>query len=150
MVIDTIHNAYRYYNIHPLFEKAFEHIRQTDLNSIEVGKYDIEEGNLKVIISNKMGMTRNESIAKFECHNQYIDIQFCVSGIEEYGWKSRESCKIEKAPYDPVKDVLFFSENPDMYFELREGQFAIFFPTDVHAPMIGEGEIKKMIFKIKI
>ena len=29
-----------------------------------------------------------------------------------------------------------------MYFQLTDGQFAIFFPEDVHAPMIGEGEIK--------
>ena len=30
-----------------------------------------------------------------------------------------------------------------MYFELRDGQFAIFYPEDVHAPMIGEGPDKK-------
>jgi biofilm protein TabA len=37
-----------------------------------------------------------------------------------------------------------------MYFQLTDGQFGIFYPEDVHAPMIGEGEIKKLVFKVKI
>ena len=48
------------------------------------------------------------------------------------------------------KDVVFYSDMPDMYFELTDNQFAIFFPEDVHAPMIGEGEIKKLVIKVKI
>ncbi len=39
---------------------------------------------------------------------------------------------------------------PDMYFKLTAGQFAIFFPEDVHAPMIGEGTIKKLIIKVRL
>ncbi|HQZ25814.1 MAG TPA: hypothetical protein PLD18_10990 [Flavobacterium sp.] len=26
----------------------------------------------------------------------------------------------------------------------------MFYPEDVHAPMIGDGEIKKLVFKVKI
>jgi beta-galactosidase beta subunit len=37
-----------------------------------------------------------------------------------------------------------------MDFQLTDGQFVIFYPGDVHAPMIGEGEIKKLVFKVKI
>jgi biofilm protein TabA len=46
--------------------------------------------------------------------------------------------------------VRFFSDTPDMFFQLTGGQFAIFFPEDVHAPMIGKGEIKKIVIKVKI
>ena len=31
------------------------------------------------------------------------------------------------------------NDTPDTFFQLTDGQFAIFFPEDVHAPMIGEG-----------
>ncbi|MBP8115537.1 MAG: YhcH/YjgK/YiaL family protein, partial [Chitinophagaceae bacterium] len=37
-----------------------------------------------------------------------------------------------------------------MYFQLTNGQFVIFFPEDVHAPMIGEGDIKKLVIKVKL
>ena len=38
MIIDDLSNAEKYFCIHPLFSKAFEHIRLLDLDSIEVGK----------------------------------------------------------------------------------------------------------------
>jgi YhcH/YjgK/YiaL family protein len=51
--------------------------------------------------------------------------------------------------YNSEKDVQFFKDAPDMFFQLTNGQFAIFFPADVHAPMIGEGQIKKLVIKVK-
>jgi YhcH/YjgK/YiaL family protein len=150
MIIDTIQNAPKYFNVHPLFAKAFNYIKETDLFSIEIGKYEIDGDNLRAIVSNKKGMPAEESIAKFECHNKYIDIQLCISGKELMGWKPREKCVKEKGDYNAEKDVQLYSDEPDMYFGLTDGQFVVFFPGDVHAPMIGEEEIKKLVIKVKI
>lgn len=150
MIIDTIQNAPKYFTVHPLFEKAFNYIKNTNLASTEVGKYEIDGDNLKAIISSKNGMTAEESIAKFECHNKNIDIQLCISGHEQIGWKPREKCTAPKGEYNAEKDVQFYSDAPDTYFSLTDGQFAIFFPEDVHAPMIGDTEIKKLVIKVKI
>lgn len=149
MIVDTIQNASKFFSIHPLFKKAFEYIGQTDLVNAPDGKLDIAEG-LKAIFSNKTGMTAEASVAKFECHNKHIDIQLCINGIETIGWKPREKCVTENGGYNSEKDVQLYNEQPDMYFQLTNGQFAIFFPEDVHAPMIGEGEIKKLVIKVKI
>ena len=73
-----------------------------------------------------------------------------VKGLETIAWKPREKCLTPNGDYNPDKDVRFFSDAPDMYFQLTDGQFGIFYPEDVHAPMIGEGEIKKLVFKVKI
>ena len=150
MIIDTIENASKYYGIHPLFEKAFAYINATDLQNTEGGKYEIDGENLKAAFSNKQGMTTEESTAKFECHNKHIDIQLCINGLETFGWKPRSKCTSSKGEYNPDKDVSFYNDAPDMFFQLTNGQFAIFFPEDVHAPMIGEGEIKKLVIKVKI
>ncbi|MFA6944960.1 MAG: YhcH/YjgK/YiaL family protein, partial [Pedobacter sp.] len=144
MIIDSLENADKYTGIHPLFAKAFGQLRSMDLKNAEIGKFDISEG-LKYIVSEKEGMTAEESAAKFECHNQHIDIQLCISGQEQLGWKPRNSCKSMKGEYNPEKDVAFYNDAPDMYFGLTDNQFAIFFPEDVHAPMIGEGIIKKLV-----
>lgn len=150
MIVDTIANAPKYFGVHPLFAKAFEYIRNTDLHTIEIGKYEIQGEDLKAVIMSKKGMTAAESIAKFECHNKNIDIQLCLTGTETIGWKPRETCFSAKGEYNPDKDVQFYSDAPDMYFQLKEGQFAIFFPEDVHAPMIGDNEIRKLVIKVKI
>lgn len=150
MIIDTLSNAEKYFCIHPLFAKAFEYINSLNLNTIEDGNYEIHGDELRAIVSNKHGKTINEAIFRFECHNKNIDIQLCLNGQEQIGWKSRQACVQQQGEYDPMKDVVFYNDAPDMYFQLSNQQFAIFFPEDVHAPMIGKGEIKKMVIKVKI
>jgi len=150
MIIDNLSNSEKYNCIHPLFAKAFEYIKSQDLAIIEDGKFEIDGDNLRAIVSNKKGMTADESISKFECHDKHIDIQLCIKGKEQFGWKPRSSCIQQKGEYNAEKDVVFYNDAPDMYFELTNNQFAIFFPEDVHAPMIGEEEIKKLVIKVKI
>ena len=149
MIIDSIKNADRYFTLHPLFQKAFAFINETDLENAPDGKQDISDG-LKAIFSNAPGKSKEASLAKFECHDKNIDIQLCIKGQETIGWKPRGACVSANGGYNPEKDVRFYSDAPDTFFQLTDGQFAIFFPEDVHAPMIGEGEIKKLVIKVKI
>ncbi len=149
MIIDTIQNAYKYFSVHPLLEQAFAYINQADLANAADGKLDVAEG-LKAIFSNAPGKAKEVSLQKFECHNTNIDIQLCINGTETIGWKPREKCSSPNGEYNDEKDVLFFNDSPDMYFQLTNGQFVIFFPEDVHAPMIGDADIKKLVMKVKI
>ena len=149
MIVDTLNNGPKYTSLHPLFAKAFDFMNQNDIAALEDGVIQIEEG-LKVIVSKANGKTRETSLAKFECHDKNIDIQVCVKGVETIAWKPREKCVTPNGDYNPEKDVRFFNDTPDMDFQLTDGQFVIFYPEDVHAPMIGEGEIKKLVFKVKI
>ena len=152
MIIDSIDNAQKYFRVHPLFEKAFDYINSINLASVTPGIYPIDGDNIRAIFSGNKGMTAVESIQEFECHNQHIDIQFCIKGKERFGWKPRTSCTAPKGEYDPAKDVLLYADEPTTYFELTDGQFVILFPEDVHAPMIAVDEeiIKKMVIKVKV
>ena len=145
MIIDTLDNASKYTALHKDFAKGFDFIRENQ--AAETGKYPINEA-LNASLSNKAGTSAEA--AQFEAHDHHIDIQVCLSGKEKMGWKPRNSCSLITSPYNPEKDVTFFGDKPDMYFELHPGQFVIFFPEDVHAPMIGDGEIRKMVVKVKI
>jgi YhcH/YjgK/YiaL family protein len=149
MIIDTLTNASKYFSLHPSFAKAFDYINQNNVATLADGIYETPEG-LKVIVNTDMGKTAEASLAKFECHDKNIDIQLCVKGLETIAWKPREKCVTPNGDYNPDKDVRFFSDAPDMSFQLTDGQFAVFFPEDVHAPMIGDGEIKKVVIKVKI
>jgi beta-galactosidase beta subunit len=90
MIVDTIQNAHKYYSVHPSFKKAFEYIQQTNLDTIEMGKYEIDGDSLKAIFSNKEGMSAEVSTAKF---NATINIRHtaCINGTEKIGWKPREN-----------------------------------------------------------
>lgn len=148
MVIDSLSNSDKYNGLHKRFAQAFEFIKSQDLAAIEPGKYPIDGTDLHASVSLKDGVKQAD--AKFEAHNNYIDIQVCPTGSEELGWKPRQNCVDPKEAYNAEKDVIFYNDKPDMYFSLHEGQFAIFFPDDVHAPMIGEEPVKKLVVKVKI
>ena len=150
MIIDTLENASKYFSIHPSFKEAFEFIKNHyNLEKTEDGIVgDFENG--KAFVTTFQGVSREISLSKFECHDMNIDIQYCIKGKETFGWKPRQNCVLPNGDYNPEKDVLFFSDVPDLFFELAKNQFVIFFPEDVHAPMIGAGEIKKLVLKIKI
>jgi YhcH/YjgK/YiaL family protein len=66
------------------------------------------------------------------------------------GWKSRNDCTSPKDAYNAEKDVTFYKDAAEMYFTLQTGQFVIYYPNDVHAPMIGDGFIKKLVVKVSI
>jgi YhcH/YjgK/YiaL family protein len=149
MIIDTLLNAERYYGLHKNFKAAFEYLNSTDLISLEDGVIELTDG-IKVIVSNNEGRTAETAVKTFECHNQNIDIQVLIRGNEAMGWKPRQNCHNVVSPYSAEKDYMFFHEQADTFFSLQEGQFVIFFPEDVHAPLIGNGLIKKLVVKIRI
>ena len=148
MIIDSLDNAAQYYHLHPHFEKAFEYVKQLDLSQLEAGKFEIEGKEIHAIVAEKDGVA--PEAAKYEAHDRYIDIQVCPSVAETLGWKPRSACRDIKIPYNEEKDVTIFEVVPDTYFTLRPGQFALFYPGDVHGPMIGVGPIKKLVIKVKI
>lgn len=148
MIIDSLENAYKYTDLHPGFAKAFQFVNHTNLDTVEVGKYEIDGKDVHAAVSLKDGVKPGE--AKYEAHDLYIDIQVCPTGSEVIGWKPRKKCTDIKTPYNPEKDVTFYNVDPDTYFTLQAGQFVIFFPEDVHGPMIGEGRVKKLVVKVKI
>lgn len=149
MILDHIANIDKYACLHPRFAKAFEFVKNLNLATLEAGsKFEIDGKNIHASVSAKEGVKAAD--AKFEAHDNYFDIQVCPSASETIGWSPRDEVKEIKTPYHPEKDVTFFADKPNMYFQLHAGQFAIFYPQDVHAPMIGEGIIKKLVVKIKL
>lgn len=149
MILDSLKNASKYYGLHPNFKKAFDYVEQNDIANLEEGNFDIGEG-LKLIVIVGEGNTKEEAVKGFECHDKNIDIQISIKGPETFAWKPREKCVNPNGEYSDEKDVRFFHDAPDTFFEMQEKQFAILFPQDVHTAMIGEGILKKIVIKVKI
>ena len=77
-----------------------------------------------------------------EVHNRYIDIQVPITATETIGYLPRTQCHTLQSANEE-KDIAFYRDEPASYFELRPGCFAIFFPEDAHAPIIGNGITEK-------
>ena len=150
MVIDKLSEINKYTSLHPRFAKAIDYIVTNNLLIAEPGTLLVDGEDIKAIIIEGNCVPAEESLAGFECHNTYIDIQIVLKGKESVGWRARTSCSMHKGEYSEEKDVLFYADAPTLFFDLQAGMFSIYFPEDVHAPMIGEGPIKKLVMKVRV
>ena len=146
MIFSTIANADRYASLHRLFPRAFDFIRITDLFTLAPGCYPIVGEDLFVIVENVAG--RSREMSKLECHRQYIDIQLVLEGVDEMGWRALSDCREPVTDYSANNDIQFFRDAPASWIATPPGTFCIFFPEDAHAPLVAEGNIRKVIFKI--
>jgi YhcH/YjgK/YiaL family protein len=148
MILDRLALAGRYASMHPGFAKAFEFLAATDLAELALGKLPIDGDRLYAIAMIDPGRGRHG--AKLEAHRKYIDIQCVVSGCEGMGWKSLADCRRPESTFEPSRDIGFFLDSPDSWFTMHPGEFAIFFPEDAHAPLAGEGDVRKVVVKVAL
>ncbi|MBS4095482.1 MAG: YhcH/YjgK/YiaL family protein [Sulfuricella sp.] len=147
MILSPLTEADRYLSLHPLFARAFEFLRTTDLNTLPTGKHPIQGDDLFLIMEHRPGRPRTE--AQLECHRRYIDIQLVLEGVDEMGWLPVAACSQPVAEYDDTRDIRFFNDAPATWLRTPAGAFCIFFPEDAHAPLVGEGMIRKVVVKIR-
>ncbi|MFI3270319.1 MAG: YhcH/YjgK/YiaL family protein [Rikenellaceae bacterium] len=149
MIVDSFKNAALYYGVCPRMKRAFELLAETNLEALEAGKHLLEGEDIFVNIMEPE--LKVPADAKLEIHNIYADIQILITGESEgFGWTERSALTDAVAPFDTEKDVQFFNDPYQFTFYLRKGQFTILMPEDGHAPMIGEGKVKKAIVKVRI
>ena len=148
MILSTLSQADRYKSLHPLFPRAFEFIRNTDLTALKPGVHHIIDKQLFVIVEEAEGRTRAE--AKLECHRKYIDIQLVLEGTDEMGWKPLADCHQPVSDYSEERDIRFFNDAADSWISTPANTFCIFFPDDAHAPLVSTGKIRKLIFKVAV
>lgn len=150
MILDSIERLQSYSTLHPRFKKAMESIIAANYNELQPGEIKWDGEDIRAIVIHDQLVNEKESTDYFECHNTYIDIQIIYEGVERVGWKSRTNCLLPRGEYNTEKDVLFYEDAPELFFELKPRHFTIYFPEDVHAPMIGDGAIKKMVVKVRV
>lgn len=148
MIFSALSQSSRYAAMHPLFQRAFDYMRATDLFALAPGRYNIVGDDLIAIVEQVPAKTRE--MAKLEAHRKYIDIQLVLDGDEAMGWKPLEDCLNPVSEHSMEKDIRFFHDAPAAYVPVPADHFCIFFPEDAHAPLVGSGTIRKVIFKVAV
>ena len=149
MILDSLENSVQYLGLSPHFEKAFNFLSNPDIVALPDGRHEIDGDEVYAMAMRGKG--RDWDGALMEVHNNYIDIQMVLFGMDKIGWKARQDCLTEAPEEDkPENDVYFYKDGPDTWFDLKIGQFCVFFPGDAHLPMTGEGHMHKIVVKVKV
>ena len=147
MIFDKLSNLHKYASLHPRFEKAISFIKTADLDALIPGRHLIDGED--IYVSAAEYFTKDEGF--LEGHREHIDIQLITKGSEKIGFALLTD-QVEKEPYNGARDISFYHGNCD-HLTLVPGDFAIFFPEDLHKPGIMDKylvEVKKIVIKIKV
>ncbi|HUW06674.1 MAG TPA: YhcH/YjgK/YiaL family protein [Williamwhitmania sp.] len=146
MIFDKKESLLKYRNLLPGLDLVNDYLVKGEFD-YDAGPINLQGDKLFVSPFSGVGKARHE--AKLEVHRRYIDLQLLMEGNEEIGWCPLSLCHQETTPYDEEKDIAFYRDSPRDFLKLTPGYFAVFFPDDAHAPLIGE-DIKKMVFKFLV
>lgn len=148
MVLDRIENFEKYLSLNPNFVKAMEFLQNSNLQDLPLGRNEIC-GDL--IFANVVeAKSKSKSEAPIEIHRKYIDVHVPLSGDELIGYTPL--AELPYAYFVEADDAALYplSLSARDYFNVRRGEFAIFFPQDGHAPAITPTPLKKIILKVAI
>jgi biofilm protein TabA len=150
--VNQIEFAKQYHQNKPFWDLAFEWLKNTDLETIAVGKYVLDSSNVTVTVT-EGSSTKDFDKTTWEGHGKYVDIQYIVKGKEKMGIAPIAKTTVA-IPYDAIKDNGFYSvaEADSKYCVAQPGTFLIFFPSDAHRPNIkveGYDTVRKIVFKIR-
>ncbi len=150
MIFDSLKHIENYKGIAPRIYKALEILRDTDFSKVADGTYEVEGFDFRY---NVMSYTQDHGFEKFEAHRDFIDIQYMITGTEIMGFNQLENVTEIAAEANPAGDIWFYHGDMDSV-TVSGDRFAIFFPSDAHAPGImppkGPYEVRKCVFKIHI
>lgn len=149
MILDRIENYSLYSGLGINIKKGFDFLAKTDFAELNAGKYPVDGENMYLLINEYE--TKCSTECKLESHQKYIDIQLMIEGCELIGYVAKNKQQPTENFID-ANDVMFYNE-PATFFEVKQGEFTLFFPTDLHQPGIISGtknKVKKAVLKIKV
>lgn len=148
MIIDTLENSWKYCTLNRRFAEAFHFLQMPATRTTTSSRTEVDGHNLFALASRMQGKKKEE--AKLEAHKKYIDIQCVFGGVDTMGWKATKNCVKTLSAYDEEKDITFYDDEPTLWYPVASGMFVIFFPEDAHAPMVSDGEVRKVIMKVAV
>ncbi len=147
MIVSNLQNSRRIESLHPLFKTLFDYVKTHDLLHAELGRIEIDGERLYINNVNPECVAPEKQV--LELHRDYIDVHILLEGAETIGWKALEDLQEEVKAYSEEEECALYSDVPTTYVHLLPGQFVIVYPEDPHAPIIGQGRIRKLIAKVR-
>lgn len=134
-----------------IINEALEYLKSNDFNKMEAGTYELKGKDLYVMVID-LDTGEIDSVRP-ETHENYLDIQFLVSGSERIGVINNDgSFKVEEAIKE--RDVIFYKDVVgETFIEMKPNCFCVLYPSDIHRPGVCCGDIepiRKVVVKINI
>ncbi len=107
------------------------HLKATDFEGQPAGYYELQGKDIHVMICDLR--TEEPASLRPEVHRDYVDVQFLWRGRERIGVAIDTGQNVVAQDLLAESDLLLYRDVEDeFHLEMRPGNFAIFYPSDVH------------------
>lgn len=149
MILAHLNDSDRYASLHPLFKQLFDYVKAHDFTHVPAERIVLDGDRLFINVADVTLKSPEEQV--LEVHRRYIDVHFPLSREEIMGWSSLSVLATESVqPFNEEDDFAVYAERAQSYLTIHPGEFAIVWPEDAHAPIIGQGALRKLIAKVCI
>ena len=134
-----------------IFSQVTDFLKSIDPETIKPGTYPIQ-GN-EIFAKVECGSGKSEAERRFELHHKYIDVQMLLTGHERQDVTTIPPSSPPHEDRLQEEDIAFYpAAGPIHSFYMHPGMFIIYFPGELHAPGLfdGNGKYKKVVVKIDI
>lgn len=151
MIFDKIGNK-EVMSRYPEFKSAINFLTSLDINS-QVGEYRLDDDGCFARVMVCTTLEKNSPDKVVESHSKFADVHAVLRG-EEFLQLFNESDANSISDYDAERDVNFFKNDlrPCQSISMKPGDFAVFFPGEIHSPQIAprgqSAKIKKVVIKV--
>lgn len=130
--------------------KGLDYLAKTDFSKVPAGRYEIEGSSIFALVQEYQTAPKTEK--KAETHAKYIDIQYIDQGTEIIGFAlANRSNEIAENLLETKDAVFYKTVSDEMDLIIGKGEYAIFFPDEIHRPgcNFGNGSnVRKVVIKI--
>jgi YhcH/YjgK/YiaL family protein len=134
------------------FLTVLSHLQSTDFDTKPIGSYELQGKDIYIQVMD--ATTKERAKTRPEVHRKYIDVQFIWRGRERIGVVTDDGCNEVAEDLLAERDILFYrTVVKEAVLELHPGDFAVFFPSDVHRPLCqvnGPEAVRKVVAKVAI
>ncbi len=150
MFFSNISIAKKYNYLEDKFLAAYKWLEETDIGALSVGSYPIVGDTVVANIQEYTTIRPEEG--SFETHEKFFDIQYMVSGKEQFGYCKRDGLVVKERIEE--SDLIFYEE-PALCGTvlLQEGDLIVVAPEDAHKPRCqadGPEAVKKVVVKVAV
>ncbi len=148
MYLDTL-SSFNHHRYPARIVSALAWLQAQNLDALANGRYDLDDAMYAQVFVLE---TRTREQIRPEAHRDWLDVQYLHQGREHIGFAQDAHAPVAE-PYDAARDLIFYHDvRGESLLHLDAGQFAVFYPGEIHRPGItaGDAKIRKVVVKIRV